>query len=423
MIETTELMTGVMLHICRDQRFKQGCLSVQLIRPMCREEAALNALIPAVLLRGSERYPDMRSITLALDELYGASVSTMVRRVGDYQTMGLYGGFMDDRFVLPGDQVLEPMMELMAQLLLRPWMENGMFSAEFVESEKKNLVATIETERNDKRAYAAGRLLRTMCRGDSFALPRLGEVEQVTETTPESAWQHYREILKKSQIELFYIGSASTERVAKIWRRALASLERDYEPLSAQTGFSGNNQSGQRVTERMEVTQAQLQMGFLTPVTSECADYAAMQVFNALFGAGMTSKLFMNIREKQSLCYSIGSAYYGAKGILTVGAGIDPEQAEMVQQQVMIQLEACCAGKVSQEELESARQSILSALRTVHDNPGAIENYYLSNVLRGVDLSPEMYAAAVRRVTVEQVAAVARMLELHTVYLLEGVEK
>ena len=103
MIETITLSPNVTLRCCRDPRFKQGCLSFQLVRPMAAEEAAKNALLPAVLLRGTNAHPNLRAITNRLDELYGAAVSPLVRRVGDYQTVGLFCGFMDDRFALPGD--------------------------------------------------------------------------------------------------------------------------------------------------------------------------------------------------------------------------------------------------------------------------------------------------------------------------------
>jgi len=127
MIETMTLLPGVTLRVCRDTRFKQGCLSFQLVRQMVSEEAALNALLPSVLLRGTAACPDLRSITEHLDELYGASVSALVRRVGDYQTTGLYCGFMDDRFALPGDKVLEPMLRFLEELLLDSPLEHGVF--------------------------------------------------------------------------------------------------------------------------------------------------------------------------------------------------------------------------------------------------------------------------------------------------------
>ena len=159
MIQTIQLLPGVTLRCCRDTRFKQGCLSFQMIRQMDAGEASLNALIPNVLLRGTRKHPDLRAITQHLDELYGASGSPLVRRVGDYQTVGLYCGFMDDRFALPGDRVLEPMISFLEELLLESPVEQGGFLPEIVESEKKNLIATIESELNVKRAYAMGRLL------------------------------------------------------------------------------------------------------------------------------------------------------------------------------------------------------------------------------------------------------------------------
>ena len=144
MLQTFQLLPGVTLRCVTARHFKQGCLSFQFLRPMRREEAALNALIPAVLLRGTAQRPDLRAITLHLDDLYGASVGELVRRVGDYQTVGLYCGFIDDRFALAGDQVLRPVIDFLRELLLQPVTQGDGFCASYVESEKRNLIAAIE---------------------------------------------------------------------------------------------------------------------------------------------------------------------------------------------------------------------------------------------------------------------------------------
>ena len=422
MIKTMELMPGVTLRCCPDHRFKQGGLSLQLVRPMCREEAGLNALLPAVLLRGSVNHPDLRSITLKLDDLYGASVSTLVRRVGDYQTTGLFCGFMDDRFALSGDRVMEPMLRFLGELLLEPCTRDGAFLPEIVESEKKNLIATIEAERNDKRAYAMAQLFRAMCREDSYGVPRLGEKEQVAAITPQSLYAHYQKILKESRMELFYVGTAPAEQVAALMKPVLERIDRNYVNHLAQRPFSDAGE-GQILTEQMEVTQAKLCMGFATPITNRHEDFAAMQIFNTVFGAGMTSKLFMNVREKLSLCYSIGSAYYGSKGIVTVSAGIDADREENARNEILSQLDACRNGDITDEEMAAAREAVLSALRATHDSPGAIESYYSTAALSGTGMTPEVYAQAIRAVTREQVAAAARSLRLHTTYILKGAEE
>lgn len=420
MVQVMELLPGVTLRCFPAERFKQGCLSVQFLRPMRGEEAAINALIPAVLLRGTERYPDLRSITLHLDDLYGACVSTLVRRIGDYQGMGLYCGFIEDRYALSGDRVLEPMIEFLGELFLRPVKENGVFSREFIQSEKRNLISSIEAERNDKRTYAASQMLKKMCGCDSFGIPRLGEKEQVEAITPEAAWDHYQKVLRESPVEIFYVGSAAPEMVAERLRVLFGGMERQVQPLPAQKPFQDGGSGS--YTETMEIAQGKLSMGFVTEITNRVPEFAAMQVLNTVFGAGMTSKLFVNVREKQSLCYFIGSGFYGSKGIMTVSAGIDCDKDELVRREVLKQLQACQNGEITQQELNAGKQAILSALRGVYDSPSSIEGYETSRAIGGLKMTLEEYRAAVEAVTAEQVAAAARTVRLHTTYFLKGVD-
>ena len=418
MIETKVLLPGITLRCFRDTRFKQGCLSIQLVRQMDGAESAMNALLPSVLLRGTNRNPDLRSITHRLDELYGASVSALVRRVGDYQTVGLFCGFLDDRFALSGDRVLAPMAAFLEELLLDSPLENGGFLPDFVESEKRNLIATIESERNDKRAYAMGQLLKTMCRADSFGLPRLGEPEQVAAIDPVTLYGHYRHILRASPMELFYVGSADAAAVAELLLPMLKKLPRAPEALVPQTGFQPCE--GREVTETMEVSQGKLCLGFTTPITNRCPEFAAMQLLNSIFGAGMTSKLFMNVRERMSLCYSIGSGYYGTKGILTVNAGIDFDKEQLTKEEIFRQLEACRRGDITGEELTAAKEAVLSSLRATHDSPGSIEGYYATAALSGLGMTPAEYMAAADAVTPEDVVAAANSLTFHSSFFLKG---
>ena len=418
MIHTQTLADGVTLRCFYDNRFKQGALSFQLVRPMGENEASLNALIPAILLRGTEKHPDLRAITLHLDDLYGAAVGSMVRRVGDWQTTGLACGMMDDRFALPGDKVLEPMIDFLRELLLEPCLEDGGFRADFVESEKKNLIAAIESDLNEKRIYAMNRLLRIMCRADVMGIPRLGYVDWVAAAEPQMLYDHYRKILRESRIDICYVGSAPSWQVANLLLPIIAELDRDYQPLPAQTPFKDGGASDE--TEIMDVTQAKLCMGYTTPIIMGREEFAAMQMANTIFGSGMTSKLFMNVREKLSLCYSIGTSYYGAKGLMTLSAGIDAAKEEEARKEIAAQLAAICRGEITEGEMSAAREAILSGLRSIHDSPGAIENFYASAALSGLPWTPAEYMERIAAVTAEQVASAARTLKLHTTYILKG---
>lgn len=422
MITTTQLSPGVALTHCPDRRFKKCALSIQLLRPMCYEEAALNALLPAVLLRGTRLHPDLRTITWRLDELYGASVHTMVRRVGNVQTVGLYLSLMEDRFALEPEGVLAPAVEFLGELLFDPLTENGVFDSAIVDSEKKNLISAIESELNDKRAYTAAQMIRRMCQGDPYAVPRLGRVEDVAAITPEELYTHYRRILCRSRVEITYVGAAEQETVAALLRPFGEKLAGGALYAPCQYPLKPVAQPGE-FSETMDVNQAKLTMGFTTEVDQYHPDYAAMQVFNDLFGAGMTSKLFVNVREKLGLCYYAGSAYYGSKGMLTVSSGIDECNYEKTRDEILNQLRLCGEGQFTESELAASKRAIVSALRSIPDSPGAVEGYYAVDRILGARLGLEDYIAAVEAVQPETVARCAQSLKLHTVYLLKGEDK
>ena len=420
MIHIIPLRPGITLRCFPDARFKQACLSVQFVRPMCREEAAYNALLPEVLLRGTQRYPDLRDITLRLDDLYGASVGALVRRIGDYQTTGLHCSFIEDKYALDGDAILAPMIDFLGELLTAPALENGIFRREYVESEKRNLILAIESQRNDKRAYAAAQMLKLLCREDAFGVPRLGDKAQAAEIDAQKLYDHYQSILRRSRVELFYVGSAQPSAVAELLRTMFAGVEREYEGIPAQTPLRAGECSEKE--EQMEVAQGKLAVGLVTPITFRDPRFAAMQVCNTVFGGGMTSKLFMQIREKESLCYDISSGYFGTKGIISVSAGIDCDKKTPVLEKIQSLLADCAGGRITEEELTAAKQAVLSSLRGIHDSPSGIESYYSTAALSGLGKTPEEYMQAVEQVTAAQVAEAAATVQLHTVYFLKGVQ-
>ena len=418
MLKTIELFPGITLRCCRDDRFKQGVLSLQFLRPMCREEATLNALLPAVLLRGTKSAPDMRAITLRLDDLYGASVGAMVRRIGDIQCTGLSCGFIDDRFALEGDAIFAPMMAFLEEILLEPVTEGEAFFPPYVQTEKQNLIWAMEAQRNDKRSYATNQMLKTMCRDDSYGIPRLGFLEDVEAITPETLYAHYRKILTTSPVHVFYVGSADPEAVAQALKPMLGKLAQNPMTLPAQTGFTPNGFTEKE--EILDVAQGKLCMGYATPMNLRHPGYAAIQVCNTILGAGMTSKLFMQVREKMSLCYDIGSGFHGSKGILLVAAGIEFEKKEIVQQEITHQLQEIIRGNVTELEMAAAKEALLSNLRATHDSPGSIEGYYASAAVSGIGMTPEVFMEKIAAVTLADVQEAAKTLELCTVYFLRG---
>lgn len=412
------LAPGITLRCFPSSLFKQSALTIQFLDTMCRERASLNALLPAVLLRGCRTAPDMRAITLKLDDLYGAAVGALSRRVGDYQATGLSCGFIEDAYTLEEDGILAPTLEFLTQLLLEPVLEEGVFCKDFVENEKKNLISAIESTRNNKRTYANMQLLKAMCREDSFGIPQYGEPEQVAAITAESLYAHYQQALSTCPVNIFYVGSAQPEKIADLLMPLANRLAGVRKALPAQTPFTSCPGSHSR--EKMAVTQGKLCMGYVTDITIRDERFAAMQVLNTLLGGGMTCKLFMQVREKLSLCYDIHSAYHGSKGLVIVNAGIDFDREEQVRQEVEHQLQLCKGGQITPQELAAAKEQLISQLQAVHDSPGAIENYYATGALSGMHMTPKDYEQAVQAVTAQAVQKAAQTLQLHSSYFLTG---
>ena len=415
----TEILPGVYLTAVQSDKFKTGCFSLNLLRPMKKEEAAANALIPSVLLRGSETCPDIASISAKLDELYGASVGTLVRKKGEVQLVGFYCDYVQDEYV--DEPVFAPVMAFLAELLLNPRLENGAFPEAVVDSEKLNLENAMLSRINDKRTYAASQLIRTMCAGQPYGIPRIGDPDDLTEITAKSLYAHYRDLLATSRVELFYMGSLSPEAVTKVLQAALAELPRAEVFVPVGTTPAPQARPVQEKTERLDVTQGKLSLGFFTDITAKDPRYPALVLAATVFGGGATSKLFTNVREKMSLCYYASASFEKFKGVLSVSSGVEFSKLETAKTEILRQLEACKAGDSTDDELESARGYLVSDLKIAMDSPGRLDDYYMGQILLEQDGTMEDLASAIARVTKQEAADAIQALRLDTIYALEGV--
>ena len=415
----TEILPGVYLTAVQSDKFKTGCFSLNLLRPMKKGEAAANALIPSVLLRGSETCPDIASISAKLDELYGASVGTLVRKKGEVQLVGFYCDYVQDEYV--DEPVFAPLMAFLAELLLNPQLENGAFPEAVVDSEKLNLENAMLSRINDKRTYAASQLIRTMCAGQPYGIPRIGEPENLKNITAKSLYAHYRDLLATSRVELFYMGSLSPEAVTKVLQAALAELPRAEVFVPVGTTPAPQARPVQEKTERLDVTQGKLSLGFFTDITAKDPRYPALVLAATVFGGGATSKLFTNVREKMSLCYYASASFEKFKGVLSVSSGVEFSKLETAKTEILRQLEACKAGDITDDELESARGYLVSDLKIAMDSPGRLDDYYMGQILLEQDGTMEDLASAIARVTKQEAADAIQALRLDTIYALEGV--
>ena len=413
-----QLADGVYLTCLPARKFKTSLLSAQFVTPLRKETAAGCALLPAVLRRGTVTYPDMGSLAARLDRLYGARIDYTVRKKGENQCVGFVASFIDDSFTPGGEKLLEPVADLLGELICDPVTRHGRFVPAYFESEKTNLIDAIRSLINDKRDYADSRLLREMCAGEPYGVPRLGDETEAERLQPKKLYALYKELISTARLELFYSGSADRRRVEQALLSAFSALPRDVVRDIAIPRDHVARQEVLRIEEAMDVTQGKLGMGF----SCGSDDTAALLMGNTLFGGSSNSKLFLNVREKLSLCYYASSLYHRQKGLITVSSGIEFDKFQQAYDEILAQLEAVRTGDLEDWELEGAKSTLLNAYASMGDSQGKLENFYLGQAATGQSETPEMLAQQVREITPERIFKAMETVTLDTVYFLKGKE-
>lgn len=417
-----ELFPNVYLTVLHTDKFKTGCLSMTLLTQLSREKAAENAVIPYVLRRGTTSLPDMSVLSARLDELYGASIEPIVRKRGEIHCIGFRADFCDDAFLPEGAEVLENVIRLMGELWLSPRTKGGLLQSGYVESERDKLIERMDAAKNDKRSYAVRRMLENMCAFEDYAVDRLGSRDEADNIHYVKLSKDYKTLLASAPIEIFYCGSRKTAEVRALLEEALFLLPRGEAELDLGTDIRMNavEENPRYFTEEMDVTQGNLAVGFRLGECMEDPDPAAIRVFNAVYGGCSTSKLFVNVRERLSLCYYASSIVDLDKGILTVTSGIEFDKYQAALDEILAQLEAVARGEITDDELQGAKNAVANGLRSITDDPDALESFYLSQTLLGLEYGPMEMAELVDEVTAEEVAEIARGVELDAVYFLKG---
>ena len=417
-----EILPGVWLTALENDKFKTGCLSISLLTQLDRETAAMNALIPYVLRRGSRNHTDMQALATELDGLYGSYIEPVVRKIGEIQCIGFLASFADDKYLPDGSGVFESIANLCGEILLAPCTKGGLLLPEYVDSEKEKLLDSIRSRLNDKRAWALHRLIEQMCCYEPFAVSRLGTEDTAENIYYQKLTKHYRSLIMTCPIEIFYCGSLGADTVAEKLSDAFSGMPRgeiDYD-IGTDIRMNAVEESVREFNDELCVTQGKLVMGYRLGDCMEDPDIAALYVFNAVFGGCVTSKLFMNVREKLSLCYYASSLVDLHKGLMIVSSGVDFDKFGAAKDEICAQLDAIKRGEVTADELLAAKKSVASDLRATLDSQYNLEGFYLANTIDGLDFDPEELAEAVECVELQAVVDIANRVVGDAVYYLRG---
>ena len=417
-----EIVPGISLTCITTDKFKTGCITINLLCKLSRDTASSLTLIPRILRRGSKDHPNMEAISAALDNLYGARIEPLNRKKGEMQCIGLFADFPDDRYLPDNKAILEDTIGLLGEMLINPSLIDGEFNLDYVTGEKSNLIDDIKAAINDKRGYAVDRLLEEMCPDEAYGVSKLGTEESVKAITPKSLTDLYNNIISNAKIEIFYCGAASPKRVKAALLSSLSKLPARPGAKIPETKiiYTPKNDAPRTITEEMDVTQGKLTMGFRVGQVMQNPNYPALIMFNSIYGGSVTSKLFTNVREKLSLCYYASSMLDKHKGIMLVASGVEFDKYEMAKDEIFHQLDLVKRGEISDFEFEAAKKYVVSSIKTAMDRLGGLEELYFDSIVSAAPYVPLDICDNINNVTCEQVSEIAKSINAELIYFLTG---
>ncbi|PEP98351.1 peptidase M16 [Bacillus wiedmannii] len=410
---------GLRVHIIPTDKYKTNTFVFRFKAPLNEETVTERALLPYVLQSATEKLPSVIRLRQYLEELYGSSLAVDVSKKGEDHIISIYVDIANEVYLHDAPPLFEKALSMLSDIVLHPATEGNGFLPSIVESEKRALLQRIEATYDDKMRYANERLIEEMCKVEPYRLSAHGKKEIVSSITNESLYQYYQKVLAEDEMDLYIIGDISENAV---------DLVSKYFSISARPARERNvllhkrNNEEKEVVEKQELKQSKLHIGYRTFITYKDEDYFALQVFNGLFGGFSHSKLFVNVREKNSLAYYAASRFESHKGLLFVMSGIEAKNYEKAVEIIKEQMLAMQNGDFSEEEMHQTKSVIQNQILEAIDTPRGFVEMLYHGIISDRTRPVEEWLTGIESVTKEEIVKVAKNIELDTIYFLQGTE-
>ncbi len=417
-----ELKQGITLHQIQTQNYKTNLYAIFLATPLKRENVTLDALLAAVLRRGTQNLPSQEEISKKLEMMYGASFDCGIEKTGDNHIMKFYLETLNEEFLPSPENLTKQSIAILLDIVLNPFLENNAFKKEYVKGEKQNLRQIIEGKIDNKSKYAYDRCTEEMFKNKPYGLYKFGYIEDLEAITPQSLYVYYQELLKKCKIDIFVSGKTENNAIKEMITQnemiqRLQARKPEYV-VNNETTEEKQEDSPKETTESMQITQGKLVIGLDVKQTNQNSRFIA-SVYNAILGGGANSKLFQNVREKQSLAYTANSGYVRTKNSIFIRCGIEIDNYQKALDTIKQQLEDMKKGNFTEEDLQNSKELILSSIEGITEEQDTEITYYYGQELANTFVTIEEYIQKIKEVTKEQVIKLANNIFINTIYFLK----
>ena len=416
-----DIKNGIKLHTIKTEKFKTNLIAVMLTTKLDRKNVTKNALIPAVLRRGTKFMQTQEEINKKMEDMYGASFDCGLDKTGDNQILKFYMETVNNEF-LPQDaeNMIKSSIEKIFEIIFNPYLENGVFKKEYVEQEKENIKQIIDGKIDSKARYALDRCIEEMYKNEPFGLYKFGYVEDLKDINEKNLYEYYLELIKTCKIDI-YISGIVDENIHNIIKQnenieKLQERKPDFKEFEL---TKKENEEAKEIQESMEITQGKLIIGLDVNILDKDARYKIM-IYNSLLGGSANSKLFQNVREKASLAYTASSSYYRFKNNIFINCGIDIQNYQKALEIIKKQIEDMKNGDFADEEIENAKNGIIASIKTIDDEQDTEITYYFGQELSGTKTSLEEYIENIQKVNKADVLEVAKQISINTIYFLKN---
>ena len=418
-----EIKKGIKLHLIQTQKFKTNLLAVFLTTPITKENVTKNALISAILRRGSKNMQTATQISQELEEMYGANFDCGIDKTGDNQILKFYLESINDKYLPQNDEkILETSINKLLEIVFNPLLEDDSFKKEYLEQEKENIKRIINGKTDNKAMYAFDRCIEEMYKNKPYGLYKYGNIEDVDKIDSKELYEHYKKLIEECKIDIFISGDIETnqekivienENIKKLKEREAKYIINSIEEKETVEETE--------IKEEMDVTQGKIVIGL--DLALDCVDqkYDAL-VYNAILGGTANSKMFQEVREKASLAYTAGSNYSKYKSNVFIKCGIEIKNYEKTLKIIKKQLKDMEDGNFSDEDILNAQKGIISTIKSIDDEQDTEITYFFGQELSNEKISIDEYIKKIQNVTKEKIIKIAKSLKINTIYFLKNIE-
>lgn len=414
----TELAENIGFSSIIDEKFKTSSISIRFITPLSADTAAANALGMGTLSSSNSTYKTLAALNEKLSALYGAGLSSFARKRGDVQILGIGASWICNRYAIDEEDVEGEMLDIFRDCLFAPNAEGGEFDSESFNITKKDLLDRIDAELNNKRGFAIARAAETAFKGEPAENSCYGTKGSASAVSSAQVFEAYERLLRTAQVEIYFVSPQENEKAAELFKESFAKIKRAPEKVNFRTK-SPLNSEVVTAEDRFDVRQCKMVLTF----KSETDDVFAMKLLSTIFGETPVSKLFMNVREKLSLCYYCACRNIPQKGALMVDIGAESSNLEKAKAEILRQLDEIRNGNITDEELESALASLENALCQIGDTPSSYSGWYFERFCDGQISTPQEQLLNYKNVTKARIIEAANSVKLDSIYLMLAKEE